>query len=275
MNQSSERFEVSIFTSLRWTVVGSELAAQYGSLTQEDIDLLPYHRDRMLAAAEEFGYEKLIKRLSTGRILSRLRFDIENLVPKLTNTINVYKIRLAFSSDGEHQLGCSLISSNSPETYSSSVMTPIADMSRPKSITCRVYIDSNYHKSTAFTRHKTTQRQTYDEARARLGISSSPLTEAEVLLINDKKQIIEASLCTPYFFRNNKWVTPHIDCGGNRGVTRRLALESGFCIEGIVEMHELVDTEFIWLSNAVRGFFGGRIALFTSRPDAVDMKSAP
>lgn len=60
---------------------------------------------------------------------------------------------------------------------------------------------------------------------------------------------------------NDKWVTPPLSSGGNAGVTRRYALEHGFCIEQVVRVEDLVDGEECWLSNGVRGFIPAVVVL--------------
>ena len=72
---------------------------------------------------------------------------------------------------------------------------------------------------------------------------------------------MEGTFTTPYFFRDGKWVTPAERCGGNLGTTRRWALETGLCVEGIVRAEEVKDGELVWLSNGVRGWGWGKVEL--------------
>ena len=115
-----------------------------------------------------------------------------------------------------------------------------------------------------FTRHKSTHRTDYNVAResAQPPVQPTDLpTAREALLFNPDDQIMEASLSAVYFHRDGKWVTPSNECGGMQSVTKIYALKKGWCNEGIVRKGSLCDGEFIWLSNAVRGFFLGRIVL--------------
>ncbi|KAL2413608.1 hypothetical protein ABEF95_017021 [Exophiala dermatitidis] len=130
----------------------------------------------------------------------------------------------------------------------------------------KVYIDSVPTSTSIFTRHKTTFRQPYDEARSRAGIVHTPPTDAEVLLFNSRGEITEASVSTPYFFRGDglggyALVTPSLQSGGMIGVTQSKALRDGFCTMDVVTLDDLQlrHGDVIWLSNGVRGFFRGRI----------------
>lgn len=106
------------------------------------------------------------------------------------------------------------------------------------------------------TMYKTSDRTWYGRARAAAGIMTLTAT-AEVLLYNTDGDILDGSQTTPYFFREGQWVTPPSAAGGQQGTTRRYALEHGFCVEENVAKGSVRNTECIWLSNAVQGFFWG------------------
>lgn len=129
----------------------------------------------------------------------------------------------------------------------------------PMNQICKVYVDSEATDATLFTLHKTSHRDFYNESRDRFDIAHSLPTKEEVILYNEKGEMMEGSLCTIYFFRKDRWVTPASPCGGNLGVTRRVALEKGFCRESKIPVSTLKEGEMIWLSNAARGFFMGQI----------------
>lgn len=104
-----------------------------------------------------------------------------------------------------------------------------------------------------FTAHKTTQRTQYNEVRG-----SIPL-EVEILLQNEKGEISEGCITTPYFWRGGRWVTPPADAGGNLGTTRRWALEQGLAVEETVMAKDVNVGEKIWVSNGVRAWGWGRV----------------
>ena len=77
--------------------------------------------------------------------------------------------------------------------------------------------------------------------------------------MNERGEVMEGTLTTPYFWREGGWVTPREGCGGNRGTTRRWALERGVAVEGTIRAEDVRAGEVVWLSNGVRGFGWGRV----------------
>ncbi|TKA63450.1 hypothetical protein B0A55_10484 [Friedmanniomyces simplex] len=128
---------------------------------------------------------------------------------------------------------------------------------RPDEVGWTVCLDRRPTETGAGTMYKTWDRSFYDRARASAGILTF-MELREVLLYNEDEEIMDASISTPYFFRNGKWTTPRSDSGGQQGTTRRWALERGLCVEGNVIATDLREGEVIWLSNAVRGYYRAR-----------------
>jgi branched-subunit amino acid aminotransferase/4-amino-4-deoxychorismate lyase len=126
---------------------------------------------------------------------------------------------------------------------------------------CKVVLDTEALRPSLFTIHKTSARMPYESARERAGISDVTADRGEVLLFNPAREIMEASVSTPYFYRRGRWVTPPLSSGGNAGVTRRVALENGLCAEEIIEVESLCHGETVWVSNGVRGFVMGTLHL--------------
>ena len=84
----------------------------------------------------------------------------------------------------------------------------------------------------------------------------------EVLLVNEKGEIMEGSFTTPYFNQGGTWNTPAENSGGNLGVTRRWAISNGRCKESLITSHSVKIgscSDSIVLSNGVRGFGWGRL----------------
>lgn len=134
-------------------------------------------------------------------------------------------------------------------------------LSLPLNVPCStVSIDPVPTTPSLYTSHKTTHRQPYDAARARAGITKCPPGDREVLLFNDRHEIMEASLSAVYFYRDGRWVLPASTAGGMLSVTRLWALGAGVCTEEVVTLEDVRDGEIVWLSNALRGFFRGRIS---------------
>lgn len=131
----------------------------------------------------------------------------------------------------------------------------------PDSRTWRILVSSKISAPSQFTKHKTTNRAVYDDAREELystgdwGWGSL----SDVLLVNTEYNVMEGSITTPYFYRRGRWVTPPAAHGGNVGTTRRWALEKGLCVEEAVPVSSLRLGERMWLSNGVRGWGWGHL----------------
>ncbi|MDH4113604.1 MAG: aminodeoxychorismate synthase component I [Actinomycetota bacterium] len=95
--------------------------------------------------------------------------------------------------------------------------------------------------------HKTSLRGPYDDARAR-----HPDAD-DVLLVNDRGEITEATIANVAVSFGGRWVTPPLDAGLLPGVGREVALEEGWLIEGAIRVDELPGAEAIELLSDVRG----------------------
>lgn len=124
----------------------------------------------------------------------------------------------------------------------------------------KVVLDSLATRTSVFTRDKTHYRTMYEYARNQATIQSYQDAK-EVLLYNQKFDLMDGSITTPYFCRNGKWITPHTECGGQQGTTRRWAIDQGLCTAGFVSHSSLKPNEIIWLSNGVKGFFTARVII--------------
>jgi 4-amino-4-deoxychorismate lyase len=250
-----------IFSSYLWNGDGdAQRDDDYGKHC-----FLPYHRDRLVSAAQALGWVGVadflngkigLKRLSNA-VEEHLTTTIDTGMAKLTRKIKVciYK-NTCFHVE----------SASTPLADPRNVFPMPNELSRVDSPAsqCIVKVDVEPTPTSLFTSHKTSERGQYDRARSAAGIAQEPPTLAEILLFNPLNEIMECSLSTPYFQRNDRWVTPPLFCGGNAGVTRRLALEHGLCEEQVVPVESLCHQEAIWISNGVRGFFPGSVHLQTS-----------
>jgi 4-amino-4-deoxychorismate lyase len=223
------------------------------------------HQERLLHSAEAFGWSEVADWLSGPLGLWRLTDAVGSEVSRKATSASsagTFKIRLTVSRDVVIGVECSQLAtgiSNQADT----------GMHLPKELAvewmvpgnCRIVLDTEPTQPSLFTTHKTTARIAYENARERANISKVTADHGEVLLFNPKGEIMEASISTPYFYRSGQWVTPPLSSGGNAGVTRRVALENGLCVEKIVEVGSLHDKETVWISNGVRGFIMGTLHL--------------
>ncbi len=83
----------------------------------------------------------------------------------------------------------------------------------------------------------------------------------EVLMWNLAGELTEGSITSVYLRRDGQWVTPSASSGGQRGTTRRWAIEQGLCVEGIIPKDTVRNGEDVWVSNGVRGFGYGRVVI--------------
>lgn len=138
----------------------------------------------------------------------------------------------------------------------------------------RVFVTFDKVTPTLFTRYKTSNRRLYDKALAILPAHPADLVlngvqlQSEVLIVNDnhpdRSEIMEGCRFTPYFRRENEWITPEAECGGNLGTTRRWAIEQGLCKVGVVDGGSVKDNEIIVLSNGAKGFQSGMVKRWDS-----------
>jgi len=258
-------------------------------------DLVTYHFDRLVESAKGCGFTKTYNLLNGndgGHLgLDRLKEAIDDFFRSpLNNDKSICKLRLAFNKYGVVTID-KITLTETPDTLwplipsglepdelfgvpnntkkTTEILPPEARWSNQTSpfFSCHmtktlgtVYLDPHPIPPSIFTTHKTTHRPMYDAAREAANINDKSPTEAEVLLQNTNGEIMEASVSTPYFYRNG-WITPPLSSGGNAGVTRRLALELHCCVEQVIKASDLQNGEAIWLSNGVRGFWQATLKL--------------
>lgn len=244
------RPDFRITTSMRWCF--SDLSTADGP-RQSFLDL---HQRRLLASAAAFDLEAVSACLSGCEGRDALRVAIEKSKPTSLNPSRMYKLTLAISAEGTMTVAAAPLSGLLFEFRLPSTADGLSEDAQTK-----VYLALESTCASLFTLHKTNHRPMYATARAAANIEHDAPTTAEVLLYNEQSEVMEASLSTAYFLREGRWITPDSPCGGNLGSTRSLALENGWCTEGIISIHELQEDELMMLSNGVRGFWLARISL--------------
>lgn len=169
------------------------------------------------------------------------------------------------SRPGSSKDSLSSASSSGSSASSSSHHSPSSSSRKLRSelaATYDIYIDTApTPQSTPHTSYKTSHRASYNTARSRALPDPTDFSQ-EVLLFNTHGQMTEGSVLTPYFYRGGRWVTPAVEGeehGGQRGTSRRWAVERGLCVVGTVERGSVRVGEKVWLSNGVRGFGWGRV----------------
>ncbi|MCJ1251606.1 hypothetical protein MMC30_008841 [Trapelia coarctata] len=233
--------------------------------------MLPFHRERMIDAARDLNWPARNRVLIVGTFGAQYLREL--LVSHITKTypnndpVHLFcgslRLRITMNHAGDINITsspCAPLALGA--AFPQSLFTAIPTLTRA----WRVQLSPTPVAETAHTRHKTTLRTPYVAARAHL---SQEQLDVEVLIFNEHDQLMEGTLTTPYFLRDGRWMTPDKACGGNRGTTRRWALNKGLCYEGIIKRESIKVGEFVWLSNGVRGFGWGVVENKNGRDIAV------
>ena len=245
--------EFQLFSSLRYdpllTSIPMNIEAWDSDIkAPSPFYMLSHHRDRILQAAEHFGWSKAAEAIRGPKGLT-------HLVKKLTEAINMQsptalRVRVLLDSDGSITVESSPAAPVTETNLFPKRIPPpkAADQMKVSPRTggaLTVGDDDAVHgdpliskawdvlpdtvrtKPSPYTSYKTTSRDMYTAARERVGIKE--MTEKrEVLIVSERDgEIMEGSLTSVFFWREGKWRTPPVSSGGQVGTTRRWALEKG------------------------------------------------
>jgi 4-amino-4-deoxychorismate lyase len=191
---------------------------------------------------------------------------VENYLLATPTSGRTLKVRLDVFRDGQTKLAFAPVPATTCETLYPKIL-PAPEEVELSSIYDAV-LDWMPTKITPFTYLKTANRDEYDQARSRMvetmskvygGAKIMPLSE--IILHNPDGEVTEGSFTNVYFWRNSQWITPPVgsEVGGLEGVARRWALETKLCEKVDKVKLQDVKKELVFMSNAVRGFFLGRI----------------
>lgn len=273
------------FTSLRYDLQLLDCAANtrlHGH--PSPYYMLPYHRDRITEAAEHFKWTAFLEDLDI--IYSEA--GVEELEDKIGQYIDAtsetpLRVRIAFKIDGKF----TITSAPTPpkrigDLFPVFMPTPgeiengddgtrqIPSTDNPWT----VVVDTQDTTPSSCTTYKTSRREMYDAARERAGIKD--FTEPkEVILVNDKGEIMEGSLTTVILWRKERWTTPALVSGGQKGTTRRWLVENQLVEVEVIMADTLRDGEHVWLSNGVRGIIYGRLKLSDAQLRELKMAVRP
>ncbi|KND87064.1 hypothetical protein TOPH_08304 [Tolypocladium ophioglossoides CBS 100239] len=260
----------SLFTSLRYDVDLKQVPAkglQYAGWNYKNESpfyMLDLHRDRILKAATHWKWKEAIEKFSDDEALHRLAKMAQDFIG--ASETKPLRLRILVNSEGSIRFErfdtpMSPVGNLLPER-----LTPpgtVAGPNEPQVPPCyTLVVDDSPLARSEFTHYKTTRRAMYDTARSRANIGPFDSFK-EVLIINqDDKTVMEGSTTTPYFWRDDRWITPPVSAkfswkdgsGGQDGTTRRWALERGLAVEHVVPVDSLTEGEECWISNGVGGF---------------------
>ncbi|KAI5462560.1 aminotransferase [Mariannaea sp. PMI_226] len=270
----SDKFD--IFTSIRYDVnlkkapTTALVAACWNVENESPLYMLDFHRDRMLQAATHWKWQAAVDALSGIEGIQNLAMLVEEMVGPSQSTPMRLKILASASGEIRCEMG------NTPEVSLENLLpsrlpppgsSPLkGDPRRETAYT--LLVDHARTLRSEFTHYKTTRRDMYDGARQRARISLTDMKE--VLTVNRADgSVMEGTITTPYFWRDGQWITPPVSAafsledgsGGQKGTSRRWALEMGLAKEQVIMADSLVDGEECWLSNGIRGFIWAKISL--------------
>lgn len=243
-----------LFTSLRYDPILFESSANSETWptksTQTPYYMLPYHRDRMLQAAEHFQWTEAISKLAGEEGLENLLKTLESSIS--SSCQDALRVRVLVHQNGDLTIESGKVPTVPLENlFPSRIPPPQAPAMKVSPLTGGalelgaqdsvkrsngdpqqrqpyvVMVDTHRTKPTPFTTYKTTSRDMYTGARSRVGIESMTDPKEVLIVSNGDGEIMEGSLTSVFFWRGGRWVTPPLTDGGQVGTTRRWLLEKG------------------------------------------------
>jgi 4-amino-4-deoxychorismate lyase len=245
--------DIQLYSSLRYDPLLIALPINTESWDEKNkgpspFYILKHHRDRLLQAAEYFGWTGAADAIRGPDGFTQLLKKLNEAVN--TESLNPLKIRVLQSHDGSITVESSPATAVTettlfpkrippPKAASQIKVSPLtggaltvgegdAVHGDPPMIEAwDVVPDTVRSMPSPYTSYKTTNRDLYVAARQRVGIKDMA-EKKEVLIISEKDgEIMEGSLTSVFFWKDGKWTTPPVSSGGQVGTTRRWALEKG------------------------------------------------
>jgi len=181
--------------------------------------LIERHLRRLMDSARYFDF---------AADLSELRAALTEISRELPP--KAHRVRLVVTNEGNHEITAELLANHSQ---------------RPWTVTLD---DRPVSSEDPFLQHKTTQRQTYDEARAR-----SPEVD-EVALWNEREELTEGTRTNLALEIDGGWLTPAASSGLLPGTYRQELLDRGRLQEAVLSREMLFSATRVMLINSVRGW---------------------
>ena len=193
------------------------LVETFALLPGEGFRRLDGHLARLAGSARHFGFP-----LEMRRVEEALRASAASIV-------GAARARLILESDGHVVVQATAL----PPAPSRTLQVGLA--ARP--------VDPR----SVWLYHKTTRRETYDEAAA-----SRPDCD-DVLLWNDRGELTESTIANVVVEIGGQRLTPPVACGLLPGVERARALAEGRAREGVVRLSDRRPGQRLWLLSSLRG----------------------
>jgi para-aminobenzoate synthetase/4-amino-4-deoxychorismate lyase len=188
---------------------------------QGNMELLPFHLERLAASAAALGFECELDAISAA-LAEQAAASAEG----------VYRVRLSLSHDGSWKLSSTELPSEPAGPRYAFVADELID-------------PGNY-----LLRHKTSARSRYDRELQKLSGRPSVF---DVIYLNTRGEVCEGARSNVFVERDGLLLTPPAACGLLPGVMRRHLLESGRAVERVLTRDDLHRAQRIFLANALRG----------------------
>ncbi|MDA0687304.1 MAG: chorismate-binding protein [Proteobacteria bacterium] len=195
----------------------------------EGIVLHKFHLQRLSDSANYFGYP--LNPDEIGRVLA----TIESSEP--------LRIRLLLDSAGQCRVETSPLVRAAEEVTLTLAKKPV-------------------QSGDLFLRHKTTNREVYESARADAGEVD------DVVLWNERGELTETTIYNLFLEIDGELLTPALSSGLLAGTLRRDLLESGKAREAVLNLGDLERATRVFVGNSVRGLLPARPI-----PQAIDLMS--
>jgi 4-amino-4-deoxychorismate lyase len=181
------------------------------------------HLARMAASAQHFGK----------------KFDLDTATRELHNIKSDTQLRVRLYLDEQDML-----------TLTANPFVPIRSGQSWTVAIARTKLDA----ANSVLMHKTSLRQTYDEARAEFDTANVN----EVILKNQHGHVCEGAITSVFVQKGDILVTPPLHDGLLRGVLRQELLETGKAVEGTVTPQHLETLPF-FVGNSLRGLIPAKL----------------
>jgi para-aminobenzoate synthetase/4-amino-4-deoxychorismate lyase len=193
------------------------------------------------ASRELVDLEAHLERMQASAACFSFAFDRVLILDAIERTlaaraIATSKVRILLSIDGDVEV----------------FVEPLAALRAPSPAKPFVTLSARTVDSTSFFRgHKTTARELYDREYA-AGVAAGAY---DVLFLNERGELAEASRHNVFIEKGGVWLTPPVSAGALPGIERRRLLEDPRrkSAEATLSMEDVRAADRIWLSNSVRG----------------------
>jgi para-aminobenzoate synthetase/4-amino-4-deoxychorismate lyase len=196
----------------------------------------------------ESGYwllEEHLQRLTDSASYFQFSFDVNEISQTLkanaATFTTVQRVRLLLYRDG----GVEITTTKLPDARISDPLKPV--ISTPLPVVSFSRQQTNPDSRYLF--HKTTMRQTYDDAR-KLATKQQLF---EILFTNNKDEVTEGSISNVYIEKDGRIFTPPLQCGLLNGTFRRFLLDHGTVQERVLSRQDIDTADSVYVGNSIRG----------------------